>query len=66
MQNVTVFTHFLIRLIIFPNIFANAQDKIRFDSHKTTTKCDSYNNKCDMDILNMEFNILLKPIVIIN
>lgn len=37
MQNVTVFTHFLIRPIKFPNIFANAQDKIRFDSNKTTT-----------------------------
>lgn len=37
MQNVTVFTYFFIRPIKFPNIFANAQDKIRFDSHKTTT-----------------------------
>lgn len=31
------FHEFFIRPIIFPNIFANAQDKIRFDSHKTTT-----------------------------
>ena len=44
MQNVTVFTYFFIRPIKFPNIFANAQDKIRFDSHKTNNKCDSYNN----------------------
>ena len=43
-QNVTVITHFLIRPIIFRNNFANAQDKIRFDSHKTNNKCDSYNN----------------------
>lgn len=37
-QNVTVFTHFLIRPIIFRNNFANAQDKIRFDSHKNNNK----------------------------
>ena len=35
---------FFIRPIKFPNIFANAKDKIRFDSHKTNNKCDSYNN----------------------
>lgn len=44
-QNVTVITHFLIRPIIFRNNLCNAQDKIRFDSYKTTiTKCDSYNS----------------------
>lgn len=32
------FHEFLIRPIKFPNIFANAQDKIRFDSHKNNNK----------------------------
>lgn len=32
------FHEFFIRPIIFPNIFANAQDKIRFDSHKNNNK----------------------------
>lgn len=44
MQNVTVFTYFFIQLIKIRHTFANAQDKIRFDSCKTTTECDSYNN----------------------